>query len=558
MLTARSASVFRPTSQRKILTMWHDQETNTLIYETQDQRLLQFIPTAVPINGQYIAIPATLTNLGVLRVLKYPVIRPLNDYDWPRQQRAVPTPFHAQIETANFLAVNPRASCLSDMGTGKTLSALWAADAIMADVRRSGQSRIRTLVAAPLSTLHSVWLDSINLHFLGRRRGALVHGTEQQRIDALSEDVDFYVINHDGLKTGISVINTHNGRGRRVELKGFAAALAARADIAIAIVDEAGAFRDSRSIRSRTAKLVLSSREYLWLLTGTPTPNGPLDAYGLGKLLNNCHGETRTSFENRVMIPVMGSRFKKVPRRGAHEEALKLLEPAIRFPIEACVDLPELSIQPRDVPLSSEQRKLMRELKAELMLKLEAGEKISAVNEAALRSKLLQICCGAIYDDSHSAHPVDCKPRLLELINIIENEPKVLVFAPFTSAVNLLNIGLEKFSREVIIGATSLKDRTRIMRAFQNEEHPRVILADAEPISRGQTLTAAAVSVWWGPTDKTETYLQANKRMHRPGQTRACTVVNLIGSPIEREIYRRLANNEAMQGLMLKLVELGL
>jgi SNF2 family DNA or RNA helicase len=353
----------------------------------------------------------------------------------------------------------------------------------------------------------------------------------------------------------VSVISTHNGRGRRVELKGFAAKLAARDDIQIGIIDEVGAFRDSRTIRSRTAKLILSSRDYLWLLTGTPTPNGPLDAYGIGKLLNNCYGETRTSYENRVMIPVMGSRFKKVPRRGAHEEALKLLEPAVRFPVDLSIDL---SIQNHDVQLSPEQKKLMLELRSELLLKMQAGEKITAVNEATLRTKLLQICCGAIYDDAHKVHAVNCAPRLDALIDLIKEQEKILVFAPFTSAVNVLNIGLEKFTRAVITGETPFKKRTAIMKAFQNEEVPRVLLANAEPISRGQTLTAACVSVWWGPIDKTETYLQANRRIFRPGQTRNCTVVNLAATRTEREIYRRLKDNESMQGLMLKMVELGL
>jgi SNF2 family DNA or RNA helicase len=534
--------------------VWYDQDRNILIYETQDPRLLQFIPDAVKINGQYIAMPATIPNMAVLRVFKYPVIRPLVDYDFPRQPRAIPKPFDSQVETANFLAVNPRACDLSDMGAGKTMSALWAADAVMRDAKQRGR-RLRTVVAAPLSTLQSVWLDAINLHFAGRRKGVLVYGTEAQRVEALDKDADFYVINHDGLKTGVSVIHTHNGRGRRVELKGFAANLAAREDIQIAIVDEVGAFRDNRTIRSRTAQLVLSSREYLWLLTGTPTPNGPLDAYGIGKLLNNCHGESRTAYENRVLIPVMGSRFKKVAKRGAHEMALKLLEPAVRFPVDLSI---ELSIQNHDVELSSEQKALMVELRRELLLKMEAGEKISAVNEAALRTKLLQICCGAIYDDNHKAHTVDCGPRLAALTDLIKEQEKILVFAPFTSAVNVLNIGLEKFSRAVITGETSFKDRTAIMKAFQNEEHPRVLLANAEPISRGQTLTAACVSVWWGPIDKTETYLQANRRIFRPGQTRNCTVVNLAASRTEREIYRRLRDNESMQGLMLKLVELGL
>src|SRR5262249_31737064 len=133
--------------------MWHDKTRNLLIYDahpttTQARegsiaKLLEYAEGAKQINGHYVAMPATLTNLQVARVFGLPVIRPLTDYDYPRGGH-IKVPFHAQTETANFLAVNPRAAVLSDMGTGKTLSALWAADAIMRD-----QPGTRAIVVAP-------------------------------------------------------------------------------------------------------------------------------------------------------------------------------------------------------------------------------------------------------------------------------------------------------------------------------------------------------------------------------------------------------------------------
>lgn len=539
--------------------MWHDKQRNLLIYETQDKTPLEYIPAAQPVNGQYLAVPITLENLQIMRLLGYPVIRPLERYDWPRSINALQSqhgdgnPFFGQIETANFLTVHPRACCFSDMGAGKTMSVLWAADALMRYHAAVRGERIRALVCVPLSTMQSVWMEALTTHFMGRRTGVILHGTESKRIEALAEDHDFYIINHDGLKTGARVIKARNHRPPRIELLGFSGELAARKDIKISIIDEVGSFRDSKSDRSRVARLVLAQRDYLWLLTGTPTPNSPLDAYGIAKLLNNAKGETLTSYRGRTMMQLPGSRFKWVPQRGANDKAMELMKPYIRFPVDLKVPL---SIQTRDVPLTGEQLKLMRELKREFLVEL-GKDKIHAVNSAALRLKLLQICCGAVYDDNHKAHELDMRPRLAVLQEIIDEAGKCLVFAPFTSAINLLNIGLKKCSRAVIVGATPHEERTRIMREFQNGDLD-VILANAEPISRGQTLTAACVSVWWGPTDKAETYQQANKRIHRPGQTRPCTVVNLSGSLVERETYRRLAAQESMQGLLLKLVEMGL
>ena len=527
--------------------MWHDPQRNLVIYDRPDPRLLEHAQGAKQIDGHYVAMPATLTNLQIARVFGLPVIRPLKNYDYPRGGH-IKVPFHAQTETTNFLAVNPRAACLSDMGTGKTLSALWAADAIMRD-----QPGAKAIIAAPLSTLQTVWADAIFQNFLGRRTAVILHGTPAQRIEKLKAAHDFYIVNHDGIKNGARLVG--DKKRRKLELHGFAAAVAAREDIRLAVIDEAGAFRAHNTLRSRAAHAILARRDFVWVLTGTPIPNGPLDAYGIAKLINNAKGEYFTNFRNRIMLQDQFSRFKWFPKKGATEEAYKLMQPAIRFKIEDCQDLPDLAVSDLHCELSDEQRKWMKELKREYLIEREKGD-ISAVNEAALRSKFLQIAGGVVYDDKHNEHKVDCRPRLAMLRELIDTAlSKTIIFAPFISTVNMLNGGLTEFTRDVIYGATAAKNRIAIIRAFQQERDPRVLIAHPETIAEGQNLTAAATVVWWSPTDKTRLYMQGNKRIHRPGQLRNCTVVNISGCETEREVYRRHVNNESMQGALFKLVE---
>lgn len=534
--------------------MWYDPNYNVVIYDRPDPRLLEHAIGAKPINGQFVAMPATLTNLQIARIFNLPVIRPLGSYDYPRGHH-IKAPFFAQTETANFLVVHPRACVLSDMGTGKTLSALWAADALMRDAESRGEC-LRALVAAPLSTLQTVWADTIFANLLGRRKAVIVHGTPEKRLAALASDVDFYIINHDGLRSGARFVDAKSKR--KLELRGLSAALAAREDIRLIVIDEVGGFRDHRTLRSRAAYAVCKSRDFVWLMSGTPTPNGPLDAYGIAKILNGVRGETFTNYKSRTMTQLPGSLYKWVPKRGASEEAFKIMQPAIRFKIEDCTDLPELTTVNLQCELSKEQLEMMRELRREFMLELKKGV-VSAVNEAAMRTKLLQIAAGAVYDENHNAHQIDCTPRMSALKELITDSlGKTLIFAPFVSAVNRLNGGLTQFSRAVILGDTPVKERTDIIRSFQNERDPHVILAHPETIAEGQTLTAAATVVWWSPTDKTRLYLQGNKRIHRPGQTRPCTVVNIAGCRPETEIYRRLVANESMQGIVLKMAEEGL
>lgn len=508
--------------------MWFDAARNVVVYDTpRAEEIASSVPGAMRLHNGYVAAEATLYNLQLLRYLGFETIQPMDAaYDWPGRY----TPFTAQRVTANFLSVHPRAFVLNDMGTGKTLAALWAADFVMS--RNVG---VRCLVVAPLSTLERVWADAIFQNLLGRRRCVVLHGSAAKRRELLASEADFYIVNYDGVEV------------LQKELSG-------RSDIRMAIVDEASAYRNRTTERHRLARKLLATRDYLWLMTGTPTPNGPTDAYGMAKLVNNCFGEGWGSYHDRVMLKV--SMYKWIPKAGAHAEAHKLLQPAVRFAISDCIDLPPCTVQARDVELSPEQGKAYKEMKKDLVLQAAKGP-ITAANEAALRLKLLQIACGCVYGPDREIHHVSAAPRIKALREIMEQcSEKIIIFAPFTSVVHMLHRELKKdFSVEIINGEVPAKQRNEVFSAFMEREHPRVIVADPGTMSHGLTLTAASTIIWYAPTDRTETYLQANKRIDRPGQVHATTIVQLAATPAEREIYRRLEANETMQGLILALAK---
>ncbi len=547
------------------MTFWYDKPSNMLVYPnldmtTQDFALkytgaIQVTPPNCNTFGD-IGVEATLENMQKLRLLRLPVLPPVTDetYDWPIRAPYYPRE-HQRIMT-NFMVLHPRSFNLSDMGTMKTLASLWAADFIMR--RNPGQ---KALIVCPLSIMRRVWADALFTHFIGKRKCKIVHGTPDARMRALDADADFYIINHDGLCVGIEY-DTKN----RIVLKEHTVpyAIKERQDINIVIVDEASAFRNGTSRRSRVARAIFADKPYLWPLTGTPTSNGPLDAHGLARLVNGAFGEPFTSYKKRIMVQV--TNFKWAPRPGAHIEAHKLLQPSIRFQMRDCTDVPPSTEETRDVQLSAEQKEKYNELKRELVLDLGQDKKLTVAHEAALRLKLIQISCGAIYDHEHQAHFIDCKPRIAELKAVLDEAPtKVIVFAPLTSVVHMLYAkGLEwskdndRFSCEYVTGEVKPRDRDDIFRRFQTDgAAPNILYADPGTMSHGLDLFAASVVVWYGPTDRTEIYLQANRRIDRPGQRTHTTIVRLASTPVEREIYRRLSANQNMQGLILGLAKEG-
>lgn len=443
--------------------------------------------------------------------------------------------------------------------TGKTAATLWAADWLM---RQYPKGTFRALIVAPLSILERVWANAIFKNFLSKRTFEILHGSADARRRGLENPADFYIINFDGVGIGAHT-------RKKFELDGFSKILSERSDIKLVVVDEASGYRDAQTKRHRLACRIIGQREYLWLLTGTPTPNAPTDAYGLAKLVNGAYGKSFTTFRMETMHRL--TQFKWVPQRDGYEKARRLLSPSIRFAIEDVWDGPLLTIQQREVQLTDHQRKLMADLKRDLQIQIKSDAPITAANEAAARTKFIQISLGAVYDEDHKAHKVDANPRINELKDVINEAPgKILIFAPLTSVVNLICRELKEFfyaqrgkgvavhgACEIVNGDVPQKERSRIFQDFQEKENPRILIADPGTMAHGLDLWMARTVVWYGITDKTELYLQANKRAHRPGQKFPVTVVQLVSNALEKEIFRRLETNTTLQGVLLDMVKKG-
>lgn len=524
--------------------MQYSQAHNVCVYDTPvTARIITAIPQAFVIAPEKVAVPCTLFNMQVMRYLGYEAYSPiLTDYEWP----IIPgrTPFDHQKITSAFLTLHPRCFLLNDIGTGKTLSALWAWDYLM----RMGFVK-KVLILSPLSTLETVWQNEILANFLARRKSIIVYGNREKRERLLKEDADFYIINHDGLGVGCE----RGGRG--VTLGEIAAHVRDNPHINAVGVDEGSVYKDSGTLRYKVLRQVIFDKPYLWWLTGTIAPNEPVDAWAQARAVRKEYQESQKNFRDRTMLRI--STFKWVPRKDAAKTTSEIIQPAIRFNREDCIDLPPLMTVDRQVELSPAQKKAYDEIKKQLRLILKEGGSITAVNEAALRTKLIQISCGAIYGEQHEVHKIDCAPRMTVLREVIEQcNEKIIIFCSLTSVVSMVSseLSADGHTVEVINGTVSAGKRSDIFRAFQGSINPRIIVADPRTMAHGLTLTAASTIMWYGPTDQPEIYTQANGRINRPGQTKSMLVVRLASTSIEREIYRRLDGKHSLQGLMLDII----
>tara|TARA_R110000868_G_scaffold376563_3_gene641585 strand:- start:403 stop:1317 length:915 start_codon:yes stop_codon:yes gene_type:complete len=293
---------------------------------------------------------------------------------------------------------------------------------------------------------------------------------------------------------------------------------------------------------------------WLWMLTGTPAAQSPVDAFGLAKLVNP-KGVPKffSSFKDMVMQKV--GHFRWLIRPNADKIVFEALQPAIRFTKEECLDLPELTYVTREVELTPQQRKYYELLRKQLVI-TSSGEQITAVNAAVGLSKLLQISCGAVYSDSGETLEFDIKNRYKVLREAVdETKQKILIFVPFKNTIKLLAQKLEAdgFSTEIINGEVPAHKRAEIFKKFQETPDPKILIIQPQAAAHGVTLTAADTVIWWGPTPSLETYAQANARAHRAGLKHPVTVIRLQGSNAEKHLYKMLDNRISNH---VKLVEL--
>lgn len=453
------------------------------------------------------------------------------EYKWPGMY----TPFKHQETTASFLSLQDRAFCFNEAGTGKTSSVIWAADYLMT------QGLIkRVLVICPLSIMYSAWQADIFKTAM-HRSVAVAYGDANKRKKVINGMYEFVIINYDG----VGIVKDE------ICKQGFD----------LIVIDEANAYKTATTKRWKTLAKIMTPSTKLWMLTGTPASQSPLDAFGLAKLVSPGNvPKYFTAWRDKVMQQI--TRFKYVPRSTSRDDVYKALQPAIRFEKSQCLDLPDLMYQTREVPLTPQVNRYYRAIKDQMLVEA-AGEKISAVNAAAKLTKLLQISGGAIYTDTHEVVEFDVTPRLNALMEVMEEtEHKVIVFVPYRHTIELIQKHLqgEGITCEIINGNVPAKERSDIISRFQNTEFPRVLIIQPQSASHGVTLTAANTIVFWSPVMSVETYLQCVARIDRVGQVNKMTVVHLQGSEIERKMYQMLQTKVASHEKLVDLYkeELGI
>lgn len=433
----------------------------------------------------------------------------------------VPPLFSHQKDDIQFELERERVFDTSDAGTGKTRTRLEVYS------KRRAKGAGCALVISPKNVMRSAWEADCKRYTPWLATSICRAETREKDF---SRKADIYVTNHDATKWLA-----------KQPAKFFE-------KFEVLIVDEMPAFKHHTSDRSRALSKIKKYFKYRIGMTGTPNTNAITDNWNQLFILDDGKrlGESFYHFRSATQVPKqVGPQVNMVKwedREGAETAVASLIQDiTIRHAFEDCHDIP-----PNHnyiVPFYMEQahEAAYQEMEKNAVLELKKGT-VTAVNAAAVATKLLQIASGAVYDSDGAYHVVD-KSRY-ELVGDLAEERKFsIVFFLWTHQRDLLQEEFKKrgITNTLIDGSVTQRKREEAVQFFQNGFY-RVLLAHPASAAHGLTLTRGTSTIWASPTYNLEHWLQGNRRIYRAGQTQKTETVNIIAEgTIEERVYHALS-----------------
>lgn len=422
-----------------------------------------------------------------------------------------------------------------DMGLGKTVTTLTA-------IRELKYNRFlvrKVLVIAPKKVAEGTWTkEKDKWDHTKILRVSQVLGSQAKRIRALNTPADLYIINRENV---VWLVNYYRNSW----------------PFDMVVVDESSSFKNHSAKRFKALAAVSPRIDRMVELTGTPSPNGLDDLWAQIYLLDEGErlGKKYTHFRERYFQPdkrgADGMVYSYAAKPGTEESILKRISDiCISMKAEDYLQLPDITFHEIPVELDEKSRKAYSDLERQMVLELpEDEENISVTSAAALSNKLLQLANGAVYDDDHAVHEVHtCKiEAFLELIESLQGKP-VLVFYNF------------QHDRERILKALSGSGlRARELKTTQDEDDWNgrkidVLLTHPASSAYGLNLQQGGNHVvWFGLTWNYELYTQANKRLHRQGQTEKVIIHHLVCSGTrDEDVMTALQKKDDVQNWVME------
>lgn len=442
-------------------------------------------------------------------------------------------PHSYQEYAIRYIETHPISALLIDMGLGKTSITLTAIRNLLFD----SFEVCKVLVIAPLRVAKNTWTDEIKKwEHLSTLTYSLIIGNENERLSALNEQTDIYIINRENVDW-------------LVNKSGY------KFDFDMVVIDELSSFKNHQSKRFKSLMKVRPLVKRIVGLTGTPSSNGLMDLFAefkildMGKRLGYFIGQYRNTYfkPDKMNGPIVYS-YKPLPNA---ENAIyeKISDITVSMKANEYLKMPELLTSNYVVELSNSEKKQYDKMKKSLVLEITDGE-ITASNAASLSNKLCQLSNGAIYDDEQNI--VEIHDRKLETLeDIIESMNGKPLLIAYWYRHDLERIK-SRFSVREIKTSEDISD-------WNDGKIPVALI---HPASAGHGLNlqnGGSTLVWFGLTWSLELDQQTNARLYRQGQKNAVVIQHIITKgTIDEQILKALQKKNKTQADLIDAVRANL
>lgn len=438
-----------------------------------------------------------------------------------------------QERATKFLTDRPAAALWLDMGLGKTICTLTAADALlMLSVLDC------VFIVAPIRVIQSVWRQQAKEWEHTRHLTfSLVWGTEQQRFDALRRKAQIYLVNYENVQWLVTAMR---------KMRGFPQGKKAL------VLDEASKVKSHRTKRFKAFKKVRDQFAIIWELTGTPAPNSYMDIYSQIYLLDGGQrfGSRFDLFREEFFKQLDYQGYHYTIRRGAQQRIERIIGPLVlRLDAADYREIPPVVYNDIMLEMPQRVREQYGRLEDQFFLELEGGEAVEAFNAAALTAKLWQFCNGALYDTDKNWHAIhDAKLDALEDVLEEAEGQNVLIAYWFKSDLARIRARF----KDVVVFADS-KNPDDLIRQWREGKIKRLAI---HPQSGGHGIDGLQygghILVFYSQTWSLEMHDQLVARLDRQGQTKPVVVHYLMmRSTVDEAIRDAIATKSRTQRQLL-------
>lgn len=418
------------------------------------------------------------------------------------------TPHQYQQAATQWILDKPQCALFLDMGLGKTVSTLTAIRQLIdnCDVAH-------VLVVAPKKVAESTWTaEAEKWDHLQGLRVARVMGTERQRLAALEQDADVYVVGRDSF---VWLAETY---GYKLPMD-------------MLVIDELTSFKSPKSQRFKAMRKVRQTLNRVVGLTGTPAPNGLLDLWAQMYCIDQ--GERLGKFATRYRDMYFDvHRWNNIvvrctAKRGCADMIRRsIADICLSMQARDYLQLPDMIVHEEWITLPDKVMQGYTDFEREKVIEFTAeheGDKanVLANSAAGLMNKLSQYANGAVYDDEQEVHEVHSE-KLERLAEIVEAaQSPVLVFYQYRHDATRIARRLKGLRVKQYEGDKDL--------AQWNTGNIDVMLAHPASTAFGLNMQSGGhYIVWFGTGWNLELFQQANARLYRQGQTYPVHVYKLL------------------------------